>query len=463
MPITPESGIRIDIFNMVSRHLCHMRELGVSTHRHEDAISVARSLVSAALVLETVWLHNYLRHPALTRDPTLPAISLLPLLPTNLFNRSAPRLRCLRIFSFRVPWSSLDFSSLVHLRINIFWPAATAEMAQTTGSNSEMHGFGSVLSTLSRMPVLEVLGLYHTLPPLPTDATPRTTFSLCIALPRLRTLCLVDNILKCIVVLNHITMPSTTRKSIECTLDAVNGHGSDLILPWFTSQIDASSSLHGSEIECWERGFKIDTTISNSFRTIMEQIPSGPPSSNTENTNIHFSVIHLTTGETYSVFQTICRALPLDHLETLHIHVSNAWRHTEDWFMVLGRCKNLHHVSMGTFDSSLWTALTTMYNIPTDGHSDPLFPSLTSLTLLYWNFKRDVERLGMLLELLRHRRGIAPLQKVDLTRCEVDGQTVEQIRAEVPEVIWDERGEVSRIAPFLVTFLASFHATHPIT
>ncbi|KAA1475934.1 hypothetical protein DENSPDRAFT_454479 [Dentipellis sp. KUC8613] len=440
MPNTPKYGTRMDVASEVSNHMHHMQELRISIRCGQDAMQLARSLATSAPVLEKVWLRSYRRHPAPALDTSMSGNEPLPLLPTNLFNRSAPRLRFLSIFSFRVPWSSLDFSSLVHLRIDILSRANTAGMEQTTAFGSELRGFGSVLSALSRMPVLEDLGLYYTLPHLSSDVTPHTKFSPHVTLSRLRKLCLVDDIVQCVVILNHITMPSTTRKAIKCTLDAVHGHGSEVILPWLTSQIGMSSFLHRSEIECWRTGFKIDIAISNGACTNAEQTPSRSLSPNQEDNNIHFSVVDLTTDGTYSVFQTICQALPLGHLDTLYIHVSPGWRNSPDWLMVLERCKILRCLSTGTLDSTFWTALTSPHDIRIDGRSltYPLFPSFTSLTLLYWNFKRDAEQLGMLLELLRHRRGIAPLQKVDLTQCLVDSQIVEQIKSEVPDVIWDE-------------------------
>ncbi|KAA1475984.1 hypothetical protein DENSPDRAFT_842845 [Dentipellis sp. KUC8613] len=130
-------------------------------------------------------------------------------------------------------------------------------------------------------------------------------------------------------------------------------------------------------------------------------------------------------------------ALPLAHLELIIVDRRYDTFSAPDWFDIFGRCTEVCEVIVkNAAAASLCEAL--MRGGPVGG---PLFPTLRSLTL-----QDDMEK-GSLRETLLNwlwvRQGTNPVERIDIQDCRVRRATIESIREDIPDVLWDENGIAS--------------------
>ncbi|TFY52273.1 hypothetical protein EVG20_g10623 [Dentipellis fragilis] len=230
--------------------------LDLTSTNQEQLFKILHSLRVAAPILEKVFLHNIFERwddsiPTHLRTP-------LPVLPADLFDRSAPCLRHLDIMRFSFSWHTLAFESLVHLEI-----AQDARPPLTnTSPDSKLLDFGLCLRVLADMPVLETLKLHYAVPSFQPENAASYVHSLpTVTLSTLQNLDIKDHVFECALALKHIItlMLSPAKTRVACTLDPARGRGSMHILPWLISQVRAwsGSSIRSMEIREWHGGFRL--------------------------------------------------------------------------------------------------------------------------------------------------------------------------------------------------------------
>ncbi|TFY58188.1 hypothetical protein EVG20_g8251 [Dentipellis fragilis] len=418
---------RLDVAQVITQHLYRMRKLRIWAEDYEGAILLLPSLRREAPVLETISLCNDLDSKSnQDRSTTEP----LPLLPPDLFDYISPRLSCVNLTYFNFSWSSPIFSNLTHLSVNRSAPdhCVASPAARPSELDSGSHGFGLFLDALSRMPGLQTLELYFALPPLPSDATSQISHTPVITLALLRNIDLQDNILECAVALKHVVIPSTATKCITCNLDPAKRRWTDLILPWCTSEIGIPVATRMLSIAHWPGGLHVSAERDSTVR----------PGEGTE--ILMFCPDGLSADEALTEILTACRMLPMECLTTLSLDGWVVRPTTREWFAILGRCDNVRHLTIEThYQHGLWTALLSSMDGTHDAceeYRGLLLPSLKSLKLFAVDFHKGLfKKLPKWLRL--RRKCFLPLQSIVITASYVDQATVDSLRDEVPEVLWD--------------------------
>ncbi|TFY72393.1 hypothetical protein EVG20_g632 [Dentipellis fragilis] len=387
--LTPAAKSAIDIVGIVPRHFPRMKVLRIAASASE-LVPILPSLRVAAPVLERFHMQN--------ND------GYQPLLPTDLFSQTAPRLRYMNVWRFDFMWSSVVFSGLVELSLS-------RAQDDTTAPSSGQQNFEQFLIALSRMPALERLTLRHTLPSLPDDAASDVAF---VTLPRLQDFDLLDDGLKCVVALRHIATPLTTKYWISFLYPMVNRRETldkrTLGLPPESFSVIWEPSLTGIRRGC---------------QPVHELIFYGVESMN----------------ETFAELETICMAMPLARLKRFYIDVKGPipWS-AQQWFFTLGRCENVRHLGINDYcPTNLLQALAS--ENPLEGHSGPLFPSLDRLTLGFTDFKHDREMCEELVTWLTLRQSMDPLRALNFEDCTpIPDELLQKLQDIIPEVRcqWDD-------------------------
>ncbi|KAA1475925.1 hypothetical protein DENSPDRAFT_842810 [Dentipellis sp. KUC8613] len=402
--------------DMIRQHLCHMRKLDVIVCHgpHEDLIS---SLRGPAPLLEEAKINNYSHSHVFT-------------FPEDLFANTAPRLRYLDISRFNVPWSSLNFANLLHLRIDMrtVFP--------------ERDDFGQFFSAFSRLLALEVLELHDVVSrflssPSPASGTDPVT------LPKLRRLTLEDRVVGCIAILKHLAIDSTVDVDMECHFETTSEDALDGLLSWLTSYVDGRRITPKLMIETWPHGFAIVVPLGFTARAV--QTGEERPHREAGEYGFRWCLKQLLPEYVVAVLDRTCQRLPgFERLEVFTTAGGCAQLDTKGWFSIFGRCHQLRRLEVqfpfGSNDS-LWTALQANKDPNGEGHIGPLFPALTSVLFSGREYQVKYNYEGQKIVMwTRLRMKLAPLQTIELAGCTVDRETMNRLGDEVPRVVRSRKG-----------------------
>ncbi|KAA1475992.1 hypothetical protein DENSPDRAFT_842853 [Dentipellis sp. KUC8613] len=407
----PGAGSAIGFVDFVLRHFHRMKEIGIAASASELA-PIFPSLQVAAPVLEKFCMHNNGGH--------------LPLLPTVLFNQTAPRLRFIDIQQFDFMWSSLTFSGLVELSL-------FRSPHSTTAPKSEQHNFRQFLLALSKMPALEKLSLCHTLPLPPVDTTCDVAP---ITLPRLQDLSLTDDGLKCVVALKHIVTPFTTNHWIDFVFSTVNMHDIEQAYSWFISRIGTfPPNPFALLLEPYEARFSVAWEPSLSGMGLDE-------ATHEPTYELTFHGVE-SMDETFAELETICMAMPLARMKRLTIDLPyrNSWT-TQEWFSIFGKCEKVRELEI--YDYCTTDILQALASVnPTEGLSRPLFPSLDYMSLGSIDCKNHRRMCEKVVTWLTLRQRMDPLRELDFVDCTpMADDLIHKLQDIIPEVgcqYWDDR------------------------
>ncbi|KAA1475943.1 hypothetical protein DENSPDRAFT_842825 [Dentipellis sp. KUC8613] len=354
-----------DLAGIISQNLSHMQSFGFMATRAHYAI-ILPFLLRPAPVLEKAVLTNGF----FVSLDTTPA----PSLPSDLFDRFAPRLRHLQLHGWSFPWSFHTFNTLVHLQIS-----RLREPPGTTDTGD----LGEFLAALSRMPSLQVLVLINVLPT-PHLSSSQSTYrpEQVVYLPSLHTLNLSDTIHRCCLTLEHIAAPPTVEYEIRCTEhDGPN----TLLVPWLSANARTSPAIRVLHVQQSD-GVQI-TAFGNSeelpgitsrllFRLILEDPGEGGPSR--------------------QEMENLLDALPLETMEVLHLSRWASEFPFLDWPGIFCGYPNLQHISVECEPDYDFGETSTIHDLLDIGISprvgetpSPPFPSLVVLTLQGFDFGRD--------------------------------------------------------------------------
>ncbi|TFY56150.1 hypothetical protein EVG20_g9040 [Dentipellis fragilis] len=403
--IHDESAIKlvIDFASLFQQHFSRMKMVQVAGTANDF------TLIMPAFRMAAPALESFSLHTITGRDPLLPA---------DLFNQIAPRLRCMSVSHFGFLWSSLTFSSLVELSVSGM-PDDNIE------STSEHQTFEQFLLALTKMPALWELSLSHALPPLPADTASDPTYLPYVTLPQLDTFQLDDeDPLKCMVTLKHIVTPSTTSHEVTLRYLAASRHDIGQASSWFISRVGAlPSGLSSLTIQAQQMKFEV---VWDSFST---GIVCGKP---THVLNF-FSTTNI--NESLTELEMICKVLPLACLERLCYDAASetSWN-MQEWFSIFGKCKNVCKLDIYDFCPTGLLQALTLEN-PLEGQSGPLFPSLDCLTLGFANLGDTQEMCEELVKSLTLRKHLDPLRRMDFTDCEpMSKDLFEKLRGIIPDL-----------------------------
>ncbi|KAA1478984.1 hypothetical protein DENSPDRAFT_845982 [Dentipellis sp. KUC8613] len=340
-------------------------------------------------------------------------------LPSHIFGRDAPRLRCLRLSGWRISWPALTFN-LTELRLEKGQPDPQAT-------------YEEFLSALRRFPALEVLSLSDIIPPLPPSATLDTSFGSAVTLSTLRYLTLRDDMLVCALTLKHLSVPLATEQTIECSPSEVFSRSIDLMFPWLDSRLDISSvnklsildTPSGVQFVAWDDPRHDDGDVPSAF-------PVSTP------------LIDLTIGKATAqepvraLILTICGKLPLADLKALSVLADDTWE-AQHWLDTFGDAKKVTQAQVGcgcapSFCEALSKA-DPSHSINEDSLVGPeeaglLFPHLRHLTLMCTSIENTLP------EFLDCRHGLRRLA-LKIVQCDIDDETINGLRDTISDVQWD--------------------------
>jgi hypothetical protein len=157
-------------------------------------IDFLTDVVSPAPLLESLYL-----------DFTNRAFDSIHTVPEHVFSGHAPRLRELELRNCSIVWHSPLLCGLTMLKISCFPPAARPSISQ-------------FMAALNNMPNLQVLHLGSTL--ITDTAAIGVGFQRLVPLPNLTHISIKSDISECILLLNHLTYPSTVFVTLLCDLSA---------------------------------------------------------------------------------------------------------------------------------------------------------------------------------------------------------------------------------------------------
>ncbi|TFY51191.1 hypothetical protein EVG20_g11120 [Dentipellis fragilis] len=197
----PKEIISRELAADIAHHLPHIRELSIDG-AVDHLAPIVQALNHPVLILEKLALSGLNARPPSMGHEQMPVF-----LPEAL-SKFAPRLRALTIWQWSFLWSSLAFTSLVHLTvICLFW--------EHSHGASDME---QLLLALQKMPALEKLMLKYILPPLPAGVTRHSICGPTICLPKLCSICMVDEVRKCSLALKHMTIPVVFESPVQSSL-----------------------------------------------------------------------------------------------------------------------------------------------------------------------------------------------------------------------------------------------------
>ncbi|KAA1477645.1 hypothetical protein DENSPDRAFT_829031 [Dentipellis sp. KUC8613] len=412
----PKEIIPTELAADIAHHLPHIRELSVDGAVNELA-PIIQALDRPVPVLEKLVLSDlYVQHPPMGQEP------MHVFLPEAL-SKFAPRLRVLTIQQWSFMWSSLAFTSLVHLTaIRPLWE-------RSRGAND----IEQLLLALQRMPALETLRLEYILPPLPARVmiTRHDTCGPTVCLPRLRSIHMVDEVRKCGLILKHLTIPPTAKWHVSC----IPYHeGYDFLLPWLATRINGAPLIRtlsltemssGPTITAYNSDITNFTNTTDSFHGIDDREP--PIFRLGFGLSVPFPVSHL---------QILLNAMPLQGVQVLSVCCDRVWS-TQDWSTLFGVCSNLRHARIKYSRSRSLCKLLLTGSSPIDGGTALLYPHLEQLTLSAIRFREwRTEELSEWLEV----QGI--VKKLVIQDCSISTELVDRLKQVVPEVVWDGRDDL---------------------
>ncbi|TFY53314.1 hypothetical protein EVG20_g10172 [Dentipellis fragilis] len=420
----------VDVAGTIKQHLGHIREFSIAARNVGEVHSFLPSLRGAAPVLEKASLHDNVRHRGGSNTPMLPA---------DLFGRTAPRLRHLKIACFRFSWPTLAFGSISHLDIE--------QDPRAPRLDEELHDFEHCLRALADMPRLEVIELKYALPTLPLEiaASFRASDTPRITLPNLQNLYLHDYVVECGLLLEHLIAPALlpTETRISCTLDTARGRGSAYILPWLASQVHAlsESTIRALLIEDLEDSLHLVAWDSYSPRR--GELPADPenPPEPAGKRVLQFGFDGLATeaDEVFAELEAVWKLLPLNDLKMLSVIGGGYTCQTaQHWVTLLYGCQRVVHLVFTSFcELSLLKALESRMPMGRRGMT-PL-PALATVTFDEIELTSENEDLDTkIVKWLYLRRSLEEVNKVYIRKCVIDRKTRDRIEGAVSEVIWDD-------------------------
>ena len=358
------------------------------------------------------------------------ALPICIILPSDLFAHDSPKLRHVTLIGCAVPWHSPLFRDLTHLDIRI--PPAVPFPAPALAAQSDLlliPTLEQLLSILEAMPSLQELTLGNCLP------RPGSTSRVVVPLRYMSKLSLDGSLSETVAVLERVSLPSSASLSLRCPdhnpLDGLLDTLVSLLASHFRAPETSISPLSTMIID--ETDYGLSLTIKVCDTDVSQRRSQYKP--------VAPARLHLTFGSRYralveSLPLRVCKALPLQDLQSLSIKYPEAPWSIADWMSVCIQCPKVAHLHVR--DSWAFTLVPTLREPNT-------FPFLATLALQDINFytpesPEDAGPLGMsLLAVLRERSNAGiPIQHVHLMTCVwLGGRWIEMLMEVVNGVTWD--------------------------
>ncbi|TFY78404.1 hypothetical protein EWM64_g5611 [Hericium alpestre] len=425
---------------LVAQHFFHLRHLSLSGYAR-DLKRVVRSLRPPANVLESLTMSSQ-GELALSTDA---------------LSGPFPRLNRVILANVVVPWSSSIFCSgnLTQLRI-VFLRGMHAESEAQPGpalDGSSPHG--QLLDALQKMPRLEQLFLQNCLPvpPRTVAGAPVRT----VGLPCLKKLLLTDGALECSGLVRWIKVSPPCTVSLLCNRGAA--HIMDVV-SFLIAHANAGSGLPPFYKLVAETNIDVVGSVSIQTWRRPDTLPTYPQSAFDVGGSPDLEIQFPRDMQSLHPLETLCRALPLDGLGVL-VHSKMfpwpAWS-PQEWIDLFGRCNSLTHVSISGNDTASFSEALAVSM--TAHETSSLEPGMTAPTLEPLFFK-NLETLRLehcghpigfgvvmpvmggeglfydkLLEWLTMRKETRPYPAIDIRRCSVTKEQIEELK-KVAWVTWD--------------------------
>ncbi|TFY56276.1 hypothetical protein EVG20_g8990 [Dentipellis fragilis] len=398
----------------IAHHRSHLRQLTLSGNSI-DFWRILGSLRGPAPLLERLDLRN----TGYSEDD-------VPRFPECL-NTFAPHLRFLRLAGWEASWVGLTFKTLVHLEVEaLVVPDAMAG------------DLGDFLGALEKMPCLEVLKLYTVLQSPPSTVTPDSVLGPIVTLPRLRKFTLSDGTSKCGLALKHISTPVTTEHHITCRI--TNDY--EFLLPWLSVKLNVSDVI--SQLSITDHGDCRYARISISVWAGGHSIIPGSASGEERKQLFCLTLAPYPSSLSLSQTKIICDALPLASVEELHMSYGMFDRDSTNWLAIFSGNKSVRRAKISFTRIVSFTRIAADLNTLLmaaqpwqEGQTQPIFPSLESLTLAHVRFEHDWSIGGP--QLLQWLGMWGPLTKLVLEECSIKDAMLSELRTRVPEVVMKDR------------------------
>lgn len=407
----------LDDIVTLGKHLSHIRRLAL--FGYPEALQPAmRALTSPAPHLESLELWN--------------RYELSVALPSNLFAHDAPKLRHVTLVGCAVPWghSSLFSDSLTHLDIRV--PSGVSFPSVLPAAQPadllSIPTLERLLSILEAMPSLQVLTLGNCLPR--AGSTSRV-----VSLRHMSKLSLDGYLSEVVAILKRVSLPRSASLSLRCPdhnpLDGLLDTLVSLLASHFRAPGTSISPLSTIAIDQADIGPFL--TIAAWDTDVLLDRPEFRPSEPAR--------LHLAFGSQYktlveSLPLQVCKALPLQDLQTLSVTYPDAPWSAADWVDLCSLCPKVTHL----FVRAGW-ALTLF---PTLTQRNDAFPSLVTLDMQGIEFfsllsPEHTEPLGeVFLAILRARSNAGiPVRRITLKSCLGAGRWMKSYGEVVDDVTWD--------------------------
>ncbi|KAA1477620.1 hypothetical protein DENSPDRAFT_844791 [Dentipellis sp. KUC8613] len=400
----------------IARHFSHLRELSV-----DSGVDILAPIIQAldrpAPILERLALSN-----VNVRPPSMGRVQM-PVFPPEAFSGYAPRLHGLTLRRWSFLWSSLSFSSLVHLIV-----------AHPSWDHPHDAGdFEQLSNTLRKMSALEKLTLEHALPPLPAGATRHSVCGPTVPLPKLCSIRLVDDVRKCGLALKHLTIPATTEWYVSCVQYE---QGCDFLLPWLATRLGNSPPIRTlllSEIFDFPTIAAYDREVTD-FARPKPQYAVDSPRSDLESPLFRLTLGHEGGQLPLLHVRLLLNAMSLGDMRVLSVCCNQEWT-TQNWSTLFGMCNDLRHARiMLSCARPLCQLLLTGFS-PVQGGPEPIYPRLEELTLSNVRFG-DGNRIRND-ELTERLKDQGILKKLVIEKCSITSELIDRLKEVVLEVVWD--------------------------
>ena len=428
---------------VLAKHLFHTRELELGSCSC-TAPSWVSLLETTAPLLETFWLHINLH-----QSGSLPNIPIA--LPDN-FLATHPRLRRLVLENaFLSSWSPGPHP-LSQLVVLIVTAPAPGIATSTTPTHDQL------LDCLLLMPALEELNLANCLPPftLTSKSSPRT-----VSLPCLRALTLHDLVDRCNQALRSFYIPLRASEMVTfCYTYALPNLDFLRILPLLSARLSrTSAAIPTSKGGMGNQGCSRALTLSLSYNdgrthfslSVWRQFTpltatearaqySGPKSTPDVQLKCEWGSGN-PEMERRALLQA-CAGVPRADLRALSVRAETSLWSVHDWYdTFVGSSGVTDVLAFGASGENLLLALE-LYTGSGGPYSTPLFPELTSLTLVGVDFVRMGGTAwrtltGMLFRREASRACVTILDRIELRKCAVKKEMVDFLKGSAVVVVWD--------------------------
>jgi hypothetical protein len=388
-------------------HTCRLNIIAKSPYLQ----TIVGQLVSPAPDLERLMLivNNNNQHLG------IPARAVIP---SNLFDGTAPRLSHLQLNHCDISWTSPLLKNLRLLDLHTLSPGARPSL-------------GDWLDAMSQMLKLKTLVVHFATPIAPSVQTTISDPARIITHPSLAQLYFVASASDCAFALSHLVLPALTSVHIDAISEhpeahdvrelipyiSRNAHGPQDVKPLQSMIISGGDSL--TEIIAWTEP-DADIEVRNAVTLMAATLAARAIFT------ISSHVWRL--GTDLDILDATLAALPLGSLRSLTVQNSShfpegIWlRHAPCW-------KSLAHVRL--VDVAATKSFTEVLHKDA-GRDGPLLPSLTKLSLVNTLFHGDDY---LLLDMVNDRVELGvPLRSLDLRACPMTPGVVQLLRDMVPEI-----------------------------